>query len=151
MRVIIIKVRYEKDGSVNDGGAQMTRANAKMTSSLEDYLEAIYFLNGKNDYVRVTDIAVELGISKPSVNRAVNTLKERGLVEHEHYGSLKLTEEGTSVARAVAERHIMLKSFLIEILGVESETAEEEACEIEHVLSADTISKMTNYLEKNRK
>ena len=129
----------------------MTTANTKMTASLEDYLEAIYFLNGKNDFVRVTDIAARLGISKPSVNRAVNTLKERGLVEHEHYGSLKLTEEGTKIAKAVAERHMMLKKFLMDILGVDEATASEEACEIEHVLSADTINKMNEYLKANSK
>ncbi len=129
----------------------MTTANTKMTASLEDYLEAIYFLNGKNDFVRVTDIAARLGISKPSVNRAVNTLKERGLVEHEHYGSLKLTEEGTKIAKAVAERHMMLKKFLMDILGVDEATASEEACEIEHVLSADTINKMSEYLKANSK
>ena len=129
----------------------MAENNKKMTASLEDYLEAIYFLNGKNDYVRVTDIAARLGISKPSVNRAVNTLKERGLVEHEHYGSLKLTEEGTSIAKAVAERHMMLKKFFMDILGVDEATASEEACEIEHVLSADTINKMSEYLKANGK
>lgn len=129
----------------------MNRIGTKITASLEDYLEAIYFLNGKNDYVRVTDIAAHLGISKPSVNRAVNTLKEMDYVEHEHYGSLKLTEEGVKIAKSVAERHIMLKSFLEEILGVESETAENEACEIEHVLSADTIKKMSEYLKNNKK
>lgn len=129
----------------------MTTADTKMTASLEDYLEAIYFLNGKNDFVRVTDIAARLGISKPSVNRAVNTLKERGLVEHEHYGSLKLTEEGTQIAKAVAERHMMLKKFFMDILSVDEATASAEACEIEHVLSADTINKMSEYLKAHSK
>ncbi len=129
----------------------MIKDGAKITASLEDYLEAIYFLNGKNDYVRVTDIASELGISKPSVNRAVNTLKELGYVDHERYGSLKLTETGTEIAMAVANRHVMLKSFLTEIVGVDADVAEKEACEIEHVLSPDTIKKMSAYLEKNRK
>lgn len=129
----------------------MIKSNSKISASLEDYLEAIYFLNGKNDYVRVTDIAAELGISKPSVNRAVNTLKERGFVDHEHYGGLKLTPEGTKIAMAVAERHFMLKKFFMDILGVEEHTAESEACEIEHVLSSGTIEKISEYMKNNIK
>lgn len=129
----------------------MIKPDSNITASLEDYLEAIYFLNGKNDYVRVTDIAVELGISKPSVNRAVNTLKEKGYVDHEHYGGLKLTAEGTKIAMEVAERHIMLKKFLMDILGVDEHTAEKEACEMEHVLSDGTIGKISEYMKNNIK
>lgn len=126
------------------------KKNAKhITASLEDYLEAIFFLSGANGDVRVTDLAIELNISKPSVNRAINTLKGQGYVEHEHYGSLRLTEEGLRIARNVANRHIMLKRFLMEILHVEEETAEKEACSIEHDLSADTIQKIKAFLEEN--
>lgn len=123
------------------------KAAVEMTASLEDYLEAIYFLNG-NEGVRVTDLALELNISKPSVNRAINTLKNQGLVEHEHYGSLKLTEKGLELAKNVAQRHKILKKFLKSILGVEEKTAEKEACLIEHNLSADTIYKISEYTSK---
>ena len=102
------------------------RKGKNVTASLEDYLEAIYFLNN-DEGVRVTDIATELSISKPSVNRAINTLKSQGLVTHEHYGSLFLTEEGLDIAKKVAKRHFMLKKFLTQILEVDEKTAEEEA------------------------
>lgn len=113
-----------------------------MTASLEDYLEAIYFLNGEQGQVRVTDLAAELGISKPSVNRAINTLKVQGYVLHEHYGSLSLTPKGLELAKNIAGRHKILKRFLVEILKVEEAQAEQEACSIEHILSMDTIKKV---------
>ena len=113
-----------------------------MTASLEDYLEAIYFLNGEQGQVRVTDLAAELGISKPSVNRAINTLKCQGYVLHEHYGSLSLTPQGLELAKNIASRHKILKRFLVEVLDVEETQAEQEACSIEHMLSMDTIKKI---------
>ncbi len=116
-----------------------------VTASLEDYLETIYFLNN-DDGVRVTDIATELSISKPSVNRAINTLKAQGLVTHEHYGSLFLTEEGLEIAKKVAKRHFTLKKFLNQVIGVEENIAEEEACLIEHGLSTDTVEKIEKFM-----
>lgn len=123
------------------------RKGKNVTASLEDYLEAIYFLNN-DEGVRVTDIATELSISKPSVNRAINTLKSQGLVTHEHYGSLFLTEEGLDIAKKIAKRHFMLKKFLTQILEVDEKTAEEEACLIEHCLSADTVEKLEKFMNK---
>ncbi len=126
------------------------REGKSVTASLEDYLEAIYFLNN-DEGVRVTDIATELSISKPSVNRAINTLKAQGLVTHEHYGSLFLTEEGLDIAKKIAKRHFMLKKFLTQILEVDEKTAEEEACLIEHCLSADTVEKLEKFMNKTLK
>ena len=126
------------------------REGKNVTASLEDYLEAIYFLNN-DEGVRVTDIAPELSISKPSVNRAINTLKSQGLVTHEHYGSLFLTEEGLDIAKKIAKRHFMLKKFLTQILEVDEKTAEEEACLIEHCLSADTVEKLEKFMNKTLK
>ena len=120
----------------------------EMTASLEDYLEAIYFLNGANGEVRMTDLAAELGISKPSVNRAVNTLKNQGYVSHEHYGGLQLTEKGVSIAKNIAKRHRMLKCFLMDGLGVAEEIAEKEACCMEHDFSTYTMEKLEVFLEK---
>lgn len=118
-----------------------------VTASLEDYLEAIYVLNKKNAEVRITDVARELDISKPSVNRAINTLKNQGLVDHEHYGDLRLTEKGLKIACDVAERHKTLKTFLTEKLGVSDEIAEREACLIEHNISADTMDKLRIFMK----
>lgn len=120
----------------------------KITCSLEDYLEAIYFLQEISKDVRVTDLAGKLNISKPSVNRAINNLKKQNLVEHENYGLLKLTEKGLSCARNVALRHITIKKFLHDLLGVDIKTAESEACRLEHSMCNDTLDKLQKYLKK---
>lgn len=121
--------------------------NMKVSPSLEDYLETIYFLQKKNDLVRVTDIAIEMSISKPSVNKAVNLLKSQELVLHERYGQLSLTEKGRKIAEDTAKRHMTIKRFLIEILNVDDNLAEEEACKIEHSMSMSTMEKLANYIE----
>jgi Mn-dependent DtxR family transcriptional regulator len=118
-----------------------------LTSSLEDYLESIYFLESQNKEVRVTDIAIEMELSKPSVNRAINTLKNAGLVNHEHYGMLSLTDEGRKIAKNVAERHILLKHFLIDLLKIDEQIAEKEACAMEHSVSQHTMEKLYDYLK----
>lgn len=119
-----------------------------LTSSLEDYLESIYFLETQNQEVRVTDIAVAMNLSKPSVNRAINTLKNAGLVNHEHYGVLSLTVDGRKIAKNVAERHVLLKHFLIDLLNIDEEIAEKEACAMEHAVSQHTMEKLSDYLKK---
>ena len=126
----------------------MITKNTAVTASLEDYLETIYFLSLKGDEVRVTDVAISLGISKPSVNKAINILKDKGYVDHEKYGSLSLTAEGAKIAKEIAFRHHTLKDFLHGVLGVEEEIAEEEACSIEHHMSLDTIEKIAALVEK---
>jgi len=119
-----------------------------MTPSMEDYLETILFLFQRNGNVRVTDVALEMGISKPSVNKAINILKTQGYVQHEHYGLLSLTEEGESFAREVADRHFALKRFLHELLGVEEKKAEDEACRMEHAMSRGTVALLKAYMDK---
>ncbi len=119
---------------------------SKVSPSLEDYLETILFLSQKNDVVRVTDIAEDMNISKPSVNKAMNLLKSKNLVSHEHYGTISLTQTGLEMAQSVAARHHILKRFLKDLLGVEEKKAEEEACLIEHSISKETIDKLNDYL-----
>lgn len=120
----------------------------KISPSLEDYLEAIYNLRRLNTSVRVTDIAVELGIAKPSVNNAMTILKEKGLVNQEKYGLVELTLAGEQRAEYVLTKHTNIKAFLIKVLGVDEVTAEVEACKIEHVISDNTVKKMNILLNK---
>ena len=119
-----------------------------MTSSLEDYLETVFVLSSTIESVRVTDIAEHLGVSKPSVNRAINTLAQHGFLEHETYGSIKITPMGESYAANVLRRHKLIKQFLIDTLGVDEENAEKDACKMEHVMSSVTIDKLYEYLER---
>lgn len=123
-------------------------ADKKISPSLEDYLEAIYNLRRLNTSVRVTDIAVELGIAKPSVNNAMTILKEKGLVNQEKYGLVELTLAGEQRAEYVLTKHTNIKAFLIKVLGVDEVTAEVEACKIEHVISDNTVKKMNILLNK---
>jgi Mn-dependent DtxR family transcriptional regulator len=119
-----------------------------MTSSLEDYLEAVFIISKEKDNVRITDIAEFLGVSKPSVNRAINTLTQNGYLEHVTYGDILITPQGESYAANVLRRHKLIKHFLIDTLGVDEKTAEHEACQMEHVMSSSTIDKLYEYLER---
>ncbi len=121
-----------------------------VSSSLEDYLEAIYILQQSCRGTRLTDIADFLGVSKPSVNRAVSTLKGMGFLDHESYGSIMLTSSGEKYASLVLRRHTLIKRFLSETLGVEEAIAERDACRMEHVISPQTIQKLYEYLEEKK-
>jgi DtxR family Mn-dependent transcriptional regulator len=112
-----------------------------MTQSLEDYLEMVSFLADEGE-VRVTDIATRLGVSKPSVLTALKSLEDQGLLEHERYRTVTLTKKGGAAAAEIRERHYFLTIFLRDILGVSAETAEKDACRMEHFLSDETLKKM---------
>ncbi len=118
-----------------------------ISASLEDYLEAIFILQKENSSVRTTDIASFLDVSKPSVNRAVGTLRDAGLLSHESYGEITLTDLGKSHAKSVLHRHNLLKDFLHITLGVDAKTAEKDACKMEHVMSNESIEKLSSFLE----
>lgn len=121
---------------------------AEISSSMEDYLEAILLLEKENKKVRVTDIAERLHLSKPSVNRAVTNLKACGYINHESYGGITLTPCGKKAAAQVFHRHNLFKTFLTDVLGVDEETAEKDACRMEHTVSCQTIEKLGAFLSK---
>ena len=131
-------------------------SNAKDDHSLtragEDYLESIYRLSldsGEPDgSVRSVDVADQLEVSKASVNKALNQLKDMGMVTQSRYGRVTLTSEGEKYAKIVWRSHRALRAFLQTDLGVEPETADEEACLMEHALSADTMTRLIYYLQK---
>lgn len=115
--------------------------------SMEDYLEAIGTLEDEHGLVRVTQLSDALNVSKPSVTAAVGRLAREGLVMHEKYGSVELTPRGKAVADDVWKRHEALWIFLTEILGVSEETAEEDACKLEHYLSPDATDRLACFVE----
>ena len=122
-----------------------------LTMANEDYLECLVRLEheeGVQAGVRSVDVATHLGVSKASVNKAVSVLKGQGLVEQSHYGKVMLTPEGRELGEAVWHRHRLLRTFLVQELGVPFERADEEACQMEHALSADTMARWQEYLEK---
>ncbi len=117
-----------------------------LTASLEDYLEAIYSLCQKENHAHVTDIASNLSLSKPSVHRAIAQLRDAGMVLQEPYGQVTLTEEGRMRAQGIARRHILVKRFLRDVLGLDEETADAEACQVEHAISRETADRLADYL-----
>lgn len=126
----------------------MKEETNKLSPSLEDYLKEIYVLNQDAQEVRVTDIARERGISKPSVNRAMNTLKEMQLLEHEHYGTITLTESGLETAKNILDNYKVIYRFLTDILGVDEQTAACEAHLMEHGISKGTRKKLKKLSKK---
>ncbi|MDR0287315.1 MAG: metal-dependent transcriptional regulator [Clostridiales bacterium] len=113
-----------------------------MTKSLEDYLETVLLLEQHSGQARVTDIAEKMNVAKSSVHMALHNLEGKGLLLHEKYGLLQLTENGRKIAGEIYHRHTGLKKFFTTILGLDDKTAEDEACAVEHVLSDETIEKM---------
>lgn len=118
-----------------------------ISASKQDYLETILDFSANSGQVRSIDIARSLNVSRASVNKSLGVLKESGLIEHEHYGDVRLTEKGLKVARQVRARHNTLKSFLADVLGVNPETADADACRMEHAISRETALKLEEYLQ----
>ena len=119
----------------------------KQTTSVEDYLKAIALLGKKTKVVRVTEIGKMLKVKAPSVTEALTKLSEAELVKHQKYGGVELTDEGARIARDVHRRHEVLSRFLAEILNVHPEIAEQDACGMEHALSAASLSRMAKFVE----
>ena len=119
-----------------------------LTDSNEDYLEAILIIKLKRGKVRSVDISNHLNVSKPGVNKAMNILKENGLIEKDHYGDIELTQKGEEIAKKIYKKHTTIKEFLLK-LGVDEETSEIDCCKIEHVISEKTFIAIKNYLKAN--
>ena len=113
-----------------------------VSESVEDYLEAILVLQGKNGYVRSVDIANHLELSKASVSIAMKNLKDTD--NHE----IRLSETGLELAKSVYEKHLMFSEFFIE-LGVPKEIAARDACKIEHVVSKTTFDAIKSFVAKH--
>ena len=120
-----------------------------LSHSLEDYLEAIVDLTGgPNEPIRAVDVATKLNVSKASVSKAVTNLKEKGYAVQPYYGDITLTEEGYEYGSTIWRRHNLLFRFMTEAIGIDSETANYEACQIEHGISAESFKKWEEYLTK---
>ncbi|MEW6686610.1 MAG: metal-dependent transcriptional regulator [Candidatus Edwardsbacteria bacterium] len=119
----------------------------KLSSNMEDYLEAIAVLKAKNGVARVRDIGKLLSVKTSSVTSALNTLSKNSFVAHERYGYVELTKEGEVLAQQVQRRHDILIKFLTDILTIDPKIADEDACKMEHTLSPQTFQKLTKFIE----
>lgn len=117
--------------------------------SMEMYLETVYILENSHGHAHGVDIAKRLGVSKPSVSKAMNYLKAKGLVNKEAYGSITLTKEGRELSAKIYSNHQMLSQFLEHSLELTAEEASLNACKIEHVLSDRMVEAIEKYLMKN--
>ncbi|MBQ7765229.1 MAG: metal-dependent transcriptional regulator [Lachnospiraceae bacterium] len=116
-----------------------------LLESGEMYLETIYTLSKRSDFVRSIDICEEMGFSKPSVSRAMKLLKNDGYIEMETTGRITLTEKGLNVATKIYNRHTLLTEFFIK-LGISEQTAVDDACKIEHVISDESMEAIQKFI-----
>jgi DtxR family Mn-dependent transcriptional regulator len=122
-----------------------------LSPALEDYIETIALLKKEKDYARISDIAEALNVKSSSANAAIKFLADNGLVMHEKYGPITLTEKGRIAAQEVQKKHDVLFNFLSQLLFIDKETAKQEACAIEHSISAATIIKLERFYELMKK
>lgn len=118
----------------------------KIQESAENYLETILVLNQRNGMVRSIDIAQELEFSKPSVSVAMKNLRENDCIQVDGDGQIFLTEKGRAIAERVYERHTLFTNWLVS-LGVDSKTAAEDACRIEHVISDESFQAIKQHVK----
>lgn len=120
---------------------------ATIQESGENYLETILVLYRKKGYVRSIDIAHELGFTKPSISRAMSILREDGYITmDDKSGQILLTQKGLEKAERVYERHCLITRYFTEVLGVSPETADADACRIEHIISEESFERMKSHL-----
>ncbi len=121
----------------------------KIRQSAEDYLEMMLMLKEKHGYIRSVDIAEELGVKKPSVSYATKRLRENGYITMDADSLITLTETGLKIAERMYERHKILTELFM-ILGVDEETAREDACKIEHDLSDKSFDAICQHVGRRR-
>jgi len=130
----------------------MTAQNAKkkVSSSLEDYLEAIYKIIEEKNAVKAIEISRRLGVGRSSVTEALKSLAEKKLVNYGRYDVISLTAAGEDAAKKIVLKHKVLYDFLTQILDVNPEEAQKSACEIEHVITDEILDKLVCFIEFNK-
>ncbi|MCM1165085.1 MAG: metal-dependent transcriptional regulator [Lachnospiraceae bacterium] len=120
----------------------------RIFESKEDYLETILILHNRNGSVRSVDIAAEMEFSKPSVSVAMKNLREEGCIKVDNNGYITLTKTGREIAENVYERHLLFTNWLTS-MGVPEDIASEDACRIEHCISAESFAAIKEYVRKH--
>lgn len=125
----------------------------ELSESLENYIEAIFLIAKKKGAARAKDIAQMMSVNNSSVTEALRSLSKKGLVNYAPYDLITLTDEGTELAKVIVERHQSLEAFLTKVLGVDAEEADAVACKMEHVVTDDIVSRiseLTDYISKEQ-
>lgn len=119
----------------------------ELSASLEDYLEAILNLSADSKVARSKDIADALDVSRSSVTGALRTLAQKQLVNYKPYGFITLTDQGRALAERIARKHDIIKSFFVNVLGVDPITAGQAACKAEHALGPQIVARLLHFIE----
>lgn len=125
----------------------LKKPNKKITSNIEDYLEAIYQIEEERGVARVNEISKSLKVSYPSTSVILKKLNNMGLVIHERYGYIRLTPDGKRIATDTLGRHNVLSQFFCEVLGVDKEIAEFDACRVEHSVSDSLFNQLIKFVK----
>jgi DtxR family Mn-dependent transcriptional regulator len=120
--------------------------NEVLSSSLEDYLEAIFHIVAQKQAARGKDIAQRLGVNNSSVTGALRVLGEKGLINYAPYDIITLTEKGKRVSEDIIRRHEALHDFFVKVLSVDGEIANRAACNMEHALPPEILRRLIEFL-----
>jgi DtxR family Mn-dependent transcriptional regulator len=118
-----------------------------LSESLEDYLEIILALEKTNKVARVKDIAEKMGVLRASVTGALKNLAEKGLINYKPYSFITLTRKGATIAKDITRRHSVIKDFLQNVLLLNAESAEKNACRMEHAMDKVAVNRLVKFLE----
>jgi DtxR family Mn-dependent transcriptional regulator len=121
-------------------------AKNPITPTMEDYLEAIFNLAKEKRIVRVRDIAKRLGVKMPTVTSMLKTLSDKGLIDYEKYEYLELTGKGSDVGNNIDQTHQIFRRFLTDILKIDFDQADEDACKMEHAISPTTLERFVDFM-----
>ena len=118
-----------------------------LTPTMEDYLEAIYSISQEKRVVRVKNIANRIGVKMPTVTNMLKSLSQKGFIDYEKHEFLELTPNGRKVGKEIDLRHHVIRSFLTDILKIDSVVADTEACKMEHGMSTETLDRLTQFID----
>jgi DtxR family Mn-dependent transcriptional regulator len=121
--------------------------NRELSASLEDYLEAIAILSQENELVRCSNIGVYLKVKKSSVTNALQHLYKKNLINYTPYKPIKLTQTGKQIAIEILKKHVTIREFFVNVLGVDNNKADEAACKIEHAIGKEITDKLVDFVK----
>lgn len=117
------------------------------SESNEMYLETIFILESNHGHAHIVDIARMLGVTKPSVTKAMDQFKKQDLIRQESYGPVNLTEKGKAVSKKIYRNHQLIAQYLEKSLGLNPDEASDNACRMEHSITGDMLKAIEKYLE----
>lgn len=121
-----------------------------ISESNEMYLETIFILEGEHGHAHVADIAEKMGVTKPSVTKAMDLFKKQNLIKQESYGPVTLTEKGKIVSKHIYRKHRLITRYLEKSLALSPDEASENACRMEHSITDAMFKAIEIYLDENK-